>query len=430
MENRNFLLLFFIGMIVLVGGFEYFVLQEFTCPKESEIRDNIISEIEADKEANQTVPEGLMVLIEYKDTVGLVNFVNELKQRDISSALLATPEFVEDNCETIKTLTNYGVEIIGSNTEEPFWDIPYQEQYDRISEIKDGIESCTGKPLKIIGSRFFASDENTVRVAEELGIPYVTARGTTGQKATVYKPTDYNVKILSISNIESINFKYGSLCDYSYWTRQGEPEDMKEDLEYTVSTYNKLTPVSHTNIGGYLKRWFEMWKSFWDENEIQWVSLDEMMSSVDYEMEFNKIPQNRNFPYTPEMLEHVEDNEEIEGEKVDNPCSLEGLIGESSTSTEEVSNLFSEEQIVMFHNNQGAMCLDALEFFEENNIEYKEVLNTDSNFINELNRYKDQYPTSEGLSDEYGYFPLIFTKEKSFSGFNNEIKSELLEISD
>ena len=89
----------------------------------------------------KSVPEGMMVLIEYKDLVGLSNFVNELYQRQIPSVLLATPEFVEENCQAIKKMTNLGMEIIGYHTEAPFWDIPYEEQYQRISEIKEGIET-------------------------------------------------------------------------------------------------------------------------------------------------------------------------------------------------------------------------------------------------------------------------------------------------
>ncbi len=304
------------GLLILLAliGIEYFVVTRYVC----ETGDSEITEV--------TSTKGMMVLIEYKDTVGLTNFVNELAKRDIPSALLATPEFVQENCDTIKTLMEYDMEIIGSHTDEPLWDMPYDEQYERISEIQTGIQSCTGKPVKIVGSRFFASDETTTKVAEELEIPYVTARGTTGTKATIYEPEDYDVKVLSISNIETVEYKYGSLCDYSYWTRDGSPSDMEADLEDAVTRYDKITPVSHTNIGGYLEDWLDMWTNFWDSHdEIEWLTLDEMMEETDYSMPYYKIPQNHNAPYTPQMLEHVETDERLDEGIVDNPCAIEDL---------------------------------------------------------------------------------------------------------
>lgn len=319
-SNRSTMMVFVIllGSVILMAV-EFFIVRQYFCPEVEK------TEVTMEEEETKNIPSGMMVLIEYKDTVGLVNFVNELYQRNIPSALLVTPEFVKDNCDTIKKLTDYNMEIIGSNTDEAFWDIPYKEQLERITEIKEGIEECTGQPLKIVGSRFMASDENTVKVAEELGIPYVTARGTTGTKATVYDPEEYDVKILSISNIETVEFEYGSLCDYSYWVREGDTDDMMKDLMDAITRYDKVTPVSHTNIGGYLQEWVDMWTNFWDDNEIEWLSLDEMMEDVDYSMPFYKIPQNRNAPYTPKMLEHVETEESTEGEIVDNPCAVDDL---------------------------------------------------------------------------------------------------------
>ncbi|MBN2100390.1 hypothetical protein JW710_00635 [Candidatus Dojkabacteria bacterium] len=319
MNKKLLIILGSIGAVLALLTVEFFLVREYACETNEDEEEE-----ESQEEATET--EGLMILIEYKDTVGLTNFVNELAKRDIPSALLATPEFVQENCDTIKKLMEYDMEIIGSHTEEALWDIPYDEQYEIISEIKTDIEACTGEPLKIVGSRFMASDENTAKVADKLGIPYVTARGTTGTKASVYDPEDYDVKLLSISNIETVEFKYGSLCDYSYWTREGEPSDMEKDLADAVKRYDKVTPVSHTNIGGYIQSWLDMWIKFWDSNEdIEWLTLDEMMENTDYKMPYYKIPQNHNAPYTPQMLEHVESDEHVDEDVVDNPCAVEDL---------------------------------------------------------------------------------------------------------
>jgi hypothetical protein len=49
------------------------------------------------------------------------------------------------------------------------------------------------------------------------------------------------------------------------------------------------------------------------------------MEGADYEMPFYKIPSNQNAPYTPQMLEHVESDQQVEEEVVDNPCAVEDL---------------------------------------------------------------------------------------------------------
>jgi hypothetical protein len=287
----------------------------------------------ADKEEAELTREdqkarGIMILIEFKNTVGLKNFTNEMEKRKINGLLMVTPEFVKDNCEDIKEVIKKGVEIVGTNVEEPFWDIPYDVQKKRIIELTKNIESCTGVPVRIISSRYMASDMTTLRVADELGIPYITARGTTDTKATIYQPEGYKTKILSISNIPTATFKYGSLCDYSFFERAGTPQDMRAELDRALEPLtekekkrygknHKITPVSHTWIGGYLKPWNDMWLEFWDNtnNDIKWISIDEFLDDPDWTLPLWQIPINRNSPYTPEKMKQLiafEDEEKVQ----------------------------------------------------------------------------------------------------------------------
>jgi hypothetical protein len=259
-------------------------------------------------------PIGIMLLIEYKDTVGLTNLVNQMDKRNITGLLMVTPEFVQANCENIKKVIETGnVEIVASNVGAPFWDMPYEEQKARIIEMKQGIENCTGVPIRIVSSTYMASDMNTIKAAEELGIPYVTARGTTGTKATVYQPEGYNVKILSVSNIQYVPFEYGSLCDYSFYERAGTPADMIAELNRATEPltpkeqawfgpYHRITPTSHANIGGYLKPWNDMWLEFWSTDKIEWVDLDTFMENADWTIPLWQIPINKNAPYTEEKI--------------------------------------------------------------------------------------------------------------------------------
>ncbi len=307
-------------LALLLGGIYYFT-----------------SQVEEPIQNKQPKAKAIMILIEYKDTVGLANFVNEMKQRNIPGLLMVTPEFVQSNCEEIKEIIKHDIEIVASNIGAPLWDIPYDEQKQRILEMKEGIEACTNVPIRIISSTYMASDTTTVKVAEELGIPFITARGTTDTKATIYNVEDHpGVKILSVSNIPKVEYKYGSLCDYSYYERNGSPEDMWQELQRSLEPltskekqrygeYHKITPVSHTNIGGYLKPWMDMWIDFWDSeaDKIEWVGLDEFMEDHDWELPLWQIPLNKNNPYTPEKIRPAVSYDDIE--KIHNPCLVEDI---------------------------------------------------------------------------------------------------------
>ncbi|MBN2100389.1 hypothetical protein JW710_00630 [Candidatus Dojkabacteria bacterium] len=88
-------------------------------------------------------------------------------------------------------------------------------------------------------------------------------------------------------------------------------------------------------------------------------------------------------------------------------------------------------QVIMFHNGTGPMCIDAIEFFENENISYEEHLTTDDDFVELLEEYKLNHEgDSEGVSPSFGYYPMIFIGDKAFSGFNDEIGNEIEEILD
>jgi len=49
-------------------------------------------------------------------------------------------------------------------------------------------------------------------------------------------------------------------------------------------------------------------------------------------------------------------------------------------------------------------------------------------FETQLNSYKGNVSKSEGVSDSYDYYSIIFVAGRAFSGFNEEIGEEILEI--
>jgi hypothetical protein len=411
---KKFLMVVSVLIVMLIATAATFLLtREFGCSESNE---------ETSEQLPKTTPRAMMLLIEFKNTDGLVNMVNDMKERNIKGILMVNADFVDANKDAIKEILKTGnVEIAASYDPKPYWEMTYDEQYSIISDMVTRIEAALNVHIRIISSRYMASDENTVKIADKLGIEYITARGTTELATTVYRPSEYNVKIISVSNIDVSEFKYGSFCDYSFYERSGSPEDMTKEFERAIQE-EKFIGTSHTYIGGYKARWNDMWHKFWDNYDIDWVDLD-TLGTVDKVMPMWQIPINKNAPYTPEKIRPAIPYDEEEN--VINPCQVEDLSDTTSDSTSAETN---ENDVVIFHNNTGPMCLEALEFFSTNNITYKEYLTTEANFYASLNNYKNLSPTSEGVSSDYGYYPFIFVKGKSFSGFNDEVEASILEL--
>jgi hypothetical protein len=109
----------------------------------------------------------------------------------------------------------------------------------------------------------------------------------------------------------------------------------------------------------------------------------------------------------------------------DGTCA-DGLACVDDTCVQDTSS----DTLLIFHNNAGPMCLAALEWLEEAQADHaalivEEHLTTESGEIDLLHRLEDEYPGSEGVSTTFGYLPIIFFKDRAFSGFNDEVKAAL-----
>lgn len=360
--------------------------------------------------------EGLMLLIEYESVDGLTNFVYQLQEREIPSLLLATADFVTQNCETIRTLQDYGLEVV-AHTGPELWGVPYEEQYTQIKNATDAMEACLGRPVRIISSRYMGSDENTWRVAEDLGIPYVLARGTTGTRSTIYQPEGFNVKIIAVSNMDSEQWAYGSLCDYSIWARGGTPEQFSAEL-YDALQHNKICTVSHTRISGLKAAWYNVYMEFLDNSGVKYLSIDDF-TTVDITLPILEIPQNRNVPYASSPYPQIPLDEEP---NVDNPCAINDFPPVSGSG----GNV--GEKIVVFHNGTGPMCLEFLDFIDTITYPVEEHISGDEGFWDALDVIKSEFGTSEGVSENFGYFPIIFIQDKAYSGFNDDITNAIISL--
>lgn len=266
-----------------------------------------------DKSSRQEAKiNSLIMLIEFEKIDGILHWEKELDKRCLSALVKAQGNVLQAYPEVFKRLADKGYEIAGGYDGAPFWDMPYEQQYSLIKEAKDFVEDITGKPMRVFGSRYFAYDENTLKAADALSIEYILARGTAGERAIVYDPEEYQVKIISVSNIPFEDMGSGSLCDYSLWARGADAGDFAEVLDGCIAKKpNNMIVVSHAYLGGTRLKWWEAYEKILDSDKILWGKFDTWLDNLVPLIMANKdIPVNREVKYevpTPKVpIEELE----------------------------------------------------------------------------------------------------------------------------
>lgn len=216
--------------------------------------------------------DGMFLIIERKNVRGLKHWGDELGKRGIPAVILIDEYMTEEYDGVLRNLSDRGFEIGGWYQEGPFWNRYYGFQYEEMSRIKDRIQSCINRPMRIFGSKYFAYDEVTLGIADELGVRYVTARGTAGVRAVVYKAEEYDTKIISVSNVPWKEMG-GSLCEYSLWSRGATPNDFRE-IMFRLKE-DRIILVAQTHISGVKLHWWNVYQDFLDSNIVTWKSLED-----------------------------------------------------------------------------------------------------------------------------------------------------------
>lgn len=280
----------------------------------------------------------MLMLIETDSTSGIAQWEKELNSRGLTAVIQVSGSVLEKDPELFKRLSNEGYEIAGSSN-EVFWDMPYEQQYEYMKEAKDLVESITGKQMRIFGSRYVAYDENTLKAADALGVEYVMGRGTQDVNAVVYQPEEYKAKIISVTNVDvGEPMGRGSLCDYSLWARGASPEEFGEILDESIAKNpENMILVSHAYLGGTRLAWWEQYERVLGSEKLSWHGLDDWLANQEViTLPNDEIPINREVSYTtPNPAKAMEDYEAVEGfeeeEKDENsttPTEAESMICE------------------------------------------------------------------------------------------------------
>ncbi len=247
---------------------------------------------------NDAQIEGMFLIIDHGNVKGLKHWTDEFERRGMPAVIQTNEQMVTEHSDLIRNLASKEFEICGAYNEKPFWDEPYRIQHEVMGRIKNKVETCTGKPMRIFGSKYSAYDETTLRVAHELGVMYLFARGATGARAVVYQPKEYQVTLVSVSNVPSKRLGTGSLCDQSLWSRGAAPDDLRQTL-FDLRE-DRIVLVAQTHLSGVKLHWWNAYQDFLDAGRVVWESLDEFASQPIL-LQNSKIPINTEVQYlTPQ----------------------------------------------------------------------------------------------------------------------------------
>lgn len=237
---------------------------------------------------------GLFLVVDRNNPRGLEHWTDELYSRGLPALILVDKAMPQTNPRLMRDIAQAGFEIGVVYNDKAVWDMTYDEQWEIFSRHVKECEDCTGKKQTIFGTKFFSYNEATLQVAQKLGIKVVPARGTMGEEAVVYKPKEYDVRIMSVSNVPSESMGTGSLCDWSLYSRSESPAAFSKILMELAAS--RVIVVSQTHLGGIKTRWWNVYQELFNACLVNWQALKDFVAQPQI-MPLAEIPQNREAQY-------------------------------------------------------------------------------------------------------------------------------------
>jgi len=86
--------------------------------------------------------------------------------------------------------------------------------------------------------------------------------------------------------------------------------------------------------------------------------------------------------------------------------------------------------LLIFHNNSGPMCLEALAWLEQMQTQHpalqvEEHLTTEPAETLLLARLEGEFSGSSGVSSQFAFLPIIFYQDQAYSGFDEQVAAAL-----
>ncbi len=247
----------------------------------------------------QSATNGILLLIETTgDITGYYKWEETLDAKNYKAIVQPDRVVLEAYPDYFRHLAAKGYEVATVYGEAPFWHMPYEKQYAIMKEYKESAEAILQQPIKIFASKYFAYDENTLKAADALGIPYVLGRGC-GVEAVIYTPQEYQARILLVSNLVFGEMGSGSLCDVSLYQRGSLTEDFAQLLQESLDQQPQdMVLVSHVYIGGTRLDWWNIYEQALNSRQVKWQSFDQWASiAKTISLPYAEIPFNDEVKY-------------------------------------------------------------------------------------------------------------------------------------
>jgi len=97
--------------------------------------------------------------------------------------------------------------------------MPYSDQLDIMTKTKQVFNNLLEINLDIFATENFSYDINTLNIAQDLSIEYIIKRGTTSEESTVYNLADFDVKLISLSNVKDSHLNSTPISDHDLHIR-------------------------------------------------------------------------------------------------------------------------------------------------------------------------------------------------------------------
>ena len=170
----------------------------------------------------------------------------------------------------------------------------YEIQKTIIHTVNDKLVEITGRSMVTFSGKYFSYDEHTLQIAEEMGIPYILARGTHEARAVFYQPREYRPTIVSVSNVPSRQLGTGSLCDESLEARNETPEAFRK-LLFDLHE-DRMILVAQTHVSGLRQEWWDVYMHYLDSDKVRWQPLQDFVTAPQI-MANKDIPMNKRADY-------------------------------------------------------------------------------------------------------------------------------------
>ncbi len=260
--------------------------------------------------------QGLFLLVDRRKEKGLIRWLNYLSENDMPALVMADGATVENQPELIKEIVKRNFDVGVSYNEGALWpethddmlawlpewikvENPYSKSHYEIQKIimhhiNDKLFPLLGKTMPVFSGKYFSYDDDTLKIADEMGISYILARGTQKERAVFYQPEEYQPTIISVSNVPSKELGTGSLCDESLETRNETPQDFKKVLDNL--DVDRVILVAQTHVSGLEDDWWDVYEDFFKSGRVNWQTLSDFVVEPKH-MPNAKIPVNKEVDY-------------------------------------------------------------------------------------------------------------------------------------